>query len=294
MKVLLVSDDLLFSRLVTKKLESWGHEVAVETTGTDAHDRLLKEPFRVVITGWDLEGMTGPELCLRIREVRRRRYTYVIVYTSRTDKDSMMECLGAGSDDYLTRPFNAAEFKARFENGERLLTLEDELREGAVTDAVTGVTINASFRHFFRIILADARRTETTGVLMFARVIGYRDILSQHGYGPAQKLMVEIAKALGRSVRESDLVARLSDDEFCLLLQRTNWDLCARVAEKVSEQMLNMSIVFDDVELRPEVSISSLTYPVENLSGDEILTRADRTPYEPQREARRARRAVPK
>jgi diguanylate cyclase (GGDEF)-like protein len=238
--------------------------------------------------------MTGPELCRRIRELSRRRYTYVIVYTSRTDKDSMMACLEAGSDDYLTRPFNAAEFKARFENGERLLTLEDELREGAVTDAATGVAVNASLRHFFRIILADARRTETTGVLMFVRVVGYQDILSRHGYGPAQKLMVEIAKALGRSVRESDLVARMSDDEFCLLLQRTNWDLCSRVAKKVSARMLNMSIVVDDVELRPEVSISSLTYPVEGLSGEEILTRADRTPYEPRPKARRARRAGPK
>ena len=106
--------------------------------------------------------------------------------------------------------------------------------------------------------------------------------------------MVEIAKALGRSVRESDLVALLSDDEFCLMLQRTHWDLCSRVAEKVSEKMLNMSIVVDDVELRPEVSISSLTYPVEGLDCDEILERADRIPFEPRSETRPARRAGPK
>ena len=281
MNVLLVSDDILFSRLLTRKLESWGHEVVVETTGTGASERIKKEPFRVVVTGWDLEGLTGPELCKAIRALDRRRYTYVIVYTSRTDKDSLMACLEAGTDDYLTRPFNAVEFKARFANGVRLLDLEDELREGGGTDATTGVVINASFQRFFRVILADTRRTETTGALVFVRVLRYREILSEHGYGPAQKLMVEVAKALNRSVRESDLVARLSDDEFCLMLQRTHWDLCSRVAEKITGQISNMSLVFDDVELRPEVSISTLNYPVEGLTADEILALTDRVPYQP-------------
>jgi two-component system, cell cycle response regulator len=281
MNVLVVSDDVLFSRLVTRKLESWGHDVVVETTGTAAYERIKKVPFRVVITGWDLEGLNGPELCARIRSLKRRRYTYIIVYTSRSDKDSMMACLEAGTDDYLMRPFNAAEFKARFENGERLLKLEEELREGAVTDSTTGLVINASFRHFFRVVLADARRSETTGALLFVRVNGYQEIVSKHGDGPAQKLMVEIAKALGRSVRESDLVARLSDDEFCLMLQRTHWDLCHRVADKVSEKMRNMSVVIDEIELRPDVSISSLNYPVEGLTADETLALTDRAPYTP-------------
>ncbi|MCH7887760.1 MAG: diguanylate cyclase [Proteobacteria bacterium] len=281
MNVLLVSDNLLFSRLVKKKLESWGHETAVETTGTDAYERIKKEPFRVVITGWDLKGMSGPQLCKRIRALNRSQYTYLIIYTSRSDKDSMMAGLEAGTDDYLTRPYNAVELKLRFANCERLLNLEDELREGAGTDAATGVVNGASFRHFFRIILAETRRAESTGTLMFVRVNRYRDIFSEYGYGPALKLMVEISKALNRSIRASDLVARLSDDEFCLLLQRTHWDLCIRVAEKVTSQMQNMSIIVNDTELRPDVSIASLNYPVEKLSADDILALPDRIPYQP-------------
>ncbi len=281
MNVLLVSDDILFSRLVTKKLEKWGHETVVETTGTDAYERIKKEQFRVVITGWDLKGMSGPQLCKRIRALNRSQYTYIMIYTSRSDKDSMMAGLEAGTDDYLTRPYNAVELKLRFANCERLLNLEDELREGAGTDAATGVVNGASFRHFFRIILAETRRAESTGTLMFVRVNRYRDIFSEYGYGPTQTLMVEISKALNRSIRASDLVARLSDDEFCMLLQRTNWDLCIRVAEKVTFQMQNMSIIVNDTELRPDVSIASLNYPVEKLSSDDILALPDRIPYQP-------------
>ena len=281
MNVLVVSDDILFSRLVTKKLENWGHETVVETTGTDAYERIKKEPFRVVITGWDLKGMSGPQLCKRIRALKHNRYTYVIIYTSRSDKDSMMAGLEAGTDDYMTRPYNAVELKLRFANCERRLNLEDELREGAGTDAATGVVNGASFRHFFRIILAETRRAESTGTLMFVRVNRYRDIFSEYGYGPTQTLMVEISKALNRSIRASDLVARLSDDEFCMLLQRTNWDLCIRVAEKVTSQMQNMSIIVNDTELRPDVSIASLNYPVEELSSDDILALPDRIPYQP-------------
>ncbi len=281
MNVLVVSDDTLFSRLVMRKIESWGHEAAIESTGTSAYERIKREPFRVVITGWDLEGMTGPELCKRIRELNRSRYTYVMIYTSRSDKDSMMEGLEAGIDDYLTRPFNAVELRLRFANGERLLNLEDELRQGAGTDDETGVANDARFRHFLRVVVAENRRAETRGALMFVRVKGYEEILSEHGHGPAQTVMVEIAKMLERSVRESDAVARLSDDEFCLLLQRTHWEQCIRVAQKISDQVENMSIVFDDTNLRPQVSISTLNIPMEGLSSDDVLALPDRIPYQP-------------
>ena len=76
-------------------------------------------------------------------------------------------------------------------------------------------------------------------------------------------------------------VSKTAEDEFCLLLQNTHWDKCAVVAEKIMLQTKNLSVIIDDIELRAEVSISTVNFPVDDLSSDETLAITDRIPYQP-------------
>ncbi len=280
MKILLVSDDELFAHLAANKLEKWGHEVAIESSGSDAFERIRKEPFRVVITGWVLEDMSGPELCRKIRGLDQNRYTYLVIYTSKADKESLMAGYEAGADDYLVRPFNAPELHVRLKAAQRLLDLEDELRAGSGIDSETGLVNAASFRQLFRVILAESRRTESGGALMFVKLLNYDDALKRFGLAPAQRMAVEVAATLGRAIRDSDLVARMSDDEFCLALQNTFWERCVRVAEKICAQIENMTLYIDDVTLRPEIEISIVNYPVGDLAADETIDSAERQIYD--------------
>lgn len=280
MKILLVSDDELFAHLAANKLEKWGHQVAVESSGADAFERLRKEPFRVVITGWILPGISGLELCRKIRELDQGHYTYVVIHTSKADKESLMAGYEAGADDYLVRPFNAPELRVRLKAAQRLLDLEDKLHAGSGIDPETGFVNAASFRRFFRVILAESRRTESGGALMFVKLLNYDEALKRFGLAPAQRMAVEVAATVGRAVRDSDLVARMTDDEFCLALQNTFWERCVRVAEKTSAQIENMTLYIDDVTLRPEIEISIVNYPVDDLAADEIIDSAERLLYD--------------
>ncbi len=232
-----------------------------------------------MITGWDIDGMSGVELCRAIRELKRPRYSYLIISSWRADKDDLMAAFSAGADDYLTRPFNSLELRLRLRNGERMLELEDQLWQGAGTDSATGLVSGASFRQFFRVVVAEARRVDTTGALVFVRIHNYREIFDEHGIGPAQTLMVEVSKILNNAIRDSDLVARTDDDEFCMLLQHTYWDKCVRTAEKVTEHVDRLTVHYDGAALRPQVSISALNYPVETLSSDDILALPERISY---------------
>ena len=286
MKVLVASDDRVFARLASKRLEKWGDDVTVVHSGSEAYENIKRELYRVVITSWDNPGLSGPELCQRIRQLKRARYTYVIIYKGaavdpEVDKKNLLVGLQAGTDDYLSRPFNPLEMELRMKNAKRLLNLEDELREGPGTDAMTGVVNESSFRQFFRVVLAETRRVKSHGALMFVHVDNFQDGFATHGYEPMQKLMVEIANILERTRRDSDLVAKTAEDEFCLLLQDTYWDKCEVVAEKVVLQTKNLSVVIDDVELRAEVSVSTVNFPVDELSSDETLAITDRIPYQP-------------
>ena len=280
MNVLILDHDVLFTRVVKTRLERWGHTVTIETSEREASKRIKKEPFRLVILDLELPGVGGPEMCRRIRALERARYTYIIIYAQTNDTDLRTAALEAGVDDYLVKPFNPLELQLRLKNAQRLLDLEDELREGAGTDAVTGLVNFASFRQFFGAILAEARRSKVTGALMYIEVPEYRSIFEKHGYGPAQTMMAEIGRILARAVRTSDLVARMEDDLFCALLQNTHWDKCRPLAVKFSEQIENTAVFIEETEIRPKVVITIVNYPAADMTADDILSSGERITFE--------------
>ena len=280
MRALIVSDDLLFAGLVTKKIKTLGYVAESVTTATAALERIKKDTYRIVLTGWNLRGMTGRELTEGIRNLNRSRYTYIIVSPAVMTPDVIVDALEAGADDFLGRPFNPIELKLKMSHASRLLDLEDELRDGAGTDDKTGLVNDASFRHFFRVVTAEARRLKERGTLMYVVVDEYKAIYEEYGFEPAETLAVEIGRALNSIIRSSDLVARLKDDLFCMMLQNTQLELCKTVAAKVKEKVGNMSLFMDDLEIYPTVSIEILDYPIDALTSDEILAITDRLAYE--------------
>ena len=165
-------------------------------------------------------------------------------------------------------------------NAKRLLDLEDELRDGAGTDASTGLVNLASFRQFFRVVLAETRRLKEKGVLMYVTVDDFKTVYKEHEFNPAETLMIEISRALSTITRGSDLVSRTKDDEFCMLLQNTWWDRCKPVGDKVMERVRNMSLYLEDFELHPTVTIGIVDYPVGDTGSEDILTAPDRIPFE--------------
>ncbi len=287
MRVLIVTDNPVFARLATRKFESWGHRPTVALTGTEAYDLIRQQPFRFVLTGSNVPGLSGPELCCKIRQLKRARYTYVMICENQdkavlqagAERLGLMAGLQAGVDDYLTLPLNPLELRLKVKNAKRLLNLEDELREGPGIDAMTGVVNNASFREFLRLKLADCIRTKRQGALMFVRIDGYDRAFAEHGYDTTQRMMSEMAAVLKRSARDCDLVARRSDDEFCIMLHDTLWDKCTPVAERIIASAENVSVVVADESLYPHLTSNVMNFPVEGLDVDGILTLPDRIPY---------------
>ncbi len=277
MKVLVVDPDPLFSRLLKSKLEKWGHRVTVEHDGGIAYDRVAKEPFRMVVMEHNLPGIDGMELCRRIRKLVRPRYVYIMFYADFAEKDTIMACLEAGADDYLNKPLNTTELQLRIRAGKRLLNMEDMLREGAGMDLSTGVVNGASFREFFRVVMADSVRAERQGTLLYAQVTNYVATLDAHGFNPTESMMAGLANLLRNIARSSDLVARLSDDTFCVMLQHTNWDKCRPVADKIAEQAQNIAVMVDNGSIGPEVEITTSNYPQGDLDYLQILERGERT-----------------
>ena len=138
MRILIADDSIVSRHLLDATLRKWGYEVVVACDGTEAWNALQSENApNIAILDWVMPGLTGPEVCKRLRETSHDSegtYTYVLLLSSKSQKEDLIEGLESGADDYLTKPFDQHELKVRLRAGKRIIDLQREaLGEPAFT-----------------------------------------------------------------------------------------------------------------------------------------------------------------
>jgi DNA-binding response OmpR family regulator len=130
MKVLIAEDDSISRRLLQAALAKWGYDVVVTTDGQEAW-RILQgpEPPALLILDWLMPHMDGIEICREARRTNALKSAYIILLTSRGSKEDIVQGLEAGADDYVTKPFDHGELRARVQVGARVVSLQKVLAE---------------------------------------------------------------------------------------------------------------------------------------------------------------------
>ena len=130
MRALIADDDRAATMLVAKSLTSWGFDTVVAHDGLAAWDLLLNEPPpSIAIVDWEMPGLDGPELCRRLRFESRLAHMYVLLLTGRSSIADTVAGLEAGADDYLVKPVDLHELRARIHVGVRVVSLQERLAE---------------------------------------------------------------------------------------------------------------------------------------------------------------------
>jgi len=130
MKVLIAEDEPVSRRLLEGALSRWGYNVLIAADGLEAW-KILQHPDSpmLIVLDWLMPGLDGVELCRRARQEARLSSAYILLLTSRTAKEDIVQGLEAGADDYVTKPFDTAELRARIQVGARLVSLQSALAE---------------------------------------------------------------------------------------------------------------------------------------------------------------------
>ena len=130
MRILIAEDDAISRRLLQATLSKWGHEVVVTTQGEEAW-QVLQQPGAplLLILDWLMPGLDGVEICRRARALPALQSAYILLLTARTRKEEIVEGLQSGADDYVTKPFDHAELRARVQVGVRVVGLQTALAD---------------------------------------------------------------------------------------------------------------------------------------------------------------------
>ena len=126
-QILVVDDSRLQRRILTASLTRWGFDVIQAASGEVALEICREQHPDIILSDWMMPGMSGLEFCTAFRALSKDNYAYFILLTSKSDKTDVAEGLDSGADDFLTKPVNSHELRARITAGERILDMQRAL-----------------------------------------------------------------------------------------------------------------------------------------------------------------------
>jgi diguanylate cyclase (GGDEF)-like protein len=276
-------------------LLKWGYEVVSVEDGDAAWKTLQgTDAPRMALLDWMMPGQNGVDVCRALRKVRPEPYTYLLLLTAKDAKESVVEGLESGADDYLTKPFNPQELKARIRVGLRLLELEDKLvqaretmRFKATHDTLTGVlNRGAILETLDREVWRSQREGRSLGVLI-ADLDHFKSVNDTYGHLAGDIVLREISKRMEADVRSYDAVGRYGGEEFLILLPGCNGVAVREKAEHLRDVIARQPVSTEAGELTITLSIGGVAtadWPAD--SATRILQMADLALYRAKEEGR--------
>lgn len=268
MRMLIVDDDPLQRRLLQASLSRVGHEVVEAPDGATAWEMLQREPIPLVITDWMMPTLSGTELIRRIREANFPGYTYIILVTARDRKEDVVQGLETGADDYLTKPFDPNEMRARVAIGERILTLEARLRESldqlhvmATYDSLTGLLNRRAVYERAQSELDRAIRENRALSLVALDIDHFKLVNDQHGHLVGDQALRLVAGTIAQNKRSYDWAGRWGGEEFLLVLPETCLMDAAAIAERMRKNVADLRFPLPNgqsLNLRVSMGVSSM------------------------------------
>lgn len=246
--ILIADDSPVSRRLLVAVLANWGYNVTAVSTGTDAW-KALQSPDgpRLAILDWMMPGLSGPEVCSLVRERQNQPngiYTYIILLTSRNEKEDLIAGMEAGADDYLVKPFDNNELKVRLGPGRRIVQLQEQLleaqealRELATRDALTRLWNRHGIWEILTRELARAEREGGSLGVVMGDLDHFKEINDSHGHIAGDFVLREVSSRLAACIRSYDAAGRYGGEEFLLLFPGCDEETLLQTAERLREQV---------------------------------------------------------
>ncbi len=288
-RILIADDDPISRRMLQAFLTKWGYEVVVAQNGIEALQILAEDQApALAILDWVMPGLEGPQVCQRLRQLPERPYIYILLLTAKGHKGDLLRGLESGADDYLTKPFDALELRARLRVGKRILALQDrliaareELRFHATHDPLTGlanraVALDALQRECSR----QVREHNSLGVILLD-LDHFKSINDTHGHLCGDSVLKDAARRIAQCVRPYDTVGRYGGEEFLVVAPSCDGPATLALAERIRLRIDSEPVCGERGPVRVTascgVAVSEEPAPMASV---EILQRADAALYE--------------
>jgi diguanylate cyclase (GGDEF)-like protein len=246
----------------------------------------------MAILDWMMPGLSGVEVCRRIRAVASDQPPYLIILTSRGEKTDIVAGLEAGADDYLAKPFDPGELRARIDVGRRIVDLQARLREAhaaaahdAMHDSLTGVLNRRAFGDVLARALAEERRNHGGLAFGICDVDEFKKVNDAQGHQSGDEALAGLVRIVTASLRGYDVLSRFGGDEFVVLAPHISSADAGRLFERIRAAVEAGSIATRAGDVHITISFGASMWH-EGDTEAELLARADTALYRAKSEGR--------
>lgn len=295
-RVLLAEDSAVHRHLIAGLLADWGFEAVVAKDGLEAWKLFQEaEAPHLVLLDWILPHIDGIELCRRIRQATIHGvYTYVILLSQKDRQEDLLEGMGAGADDYLMKPFEPAELRARLLAGKRILQVQQELieareslRMAATYDGLTKLLNRNEILALLDRELARGDRENSSVAVILADIDHFKAINDSMGHLAGDGVLKEIARRLQGALRIYDGVGRYGGEEFLIILPGCDVQGAQTRAEELRRVISQEPIALGNHSRKVTISLGLTAVPPgRRVAIEALLSEADDALYQAKRNGR--------
>ncbi len=286
--VLIVEDNLKQASLLEQQLKSEAYVVRHVTNGEIAIQKALDMPVDLVILDVLLPGISGFEVCHIFKNDDRLKDIQVVLHTSLRDLESRVQGASIGADDYLIKPVDIRELKARTKTLLKKKAYIDQLQNKyelamnqAICDGLTGLYNHNHFSGFLDLEIKRSARHNHFISLFIMDLDNFKSINDTYGHLAGDHVLVQVSNLLKESIREIDFAARYGGEEFAVVMPYTDAEEARIIAERVR------ATIFEKVKL-PKSPRSSLVvsgsigvsmFPIDGNDKSSLIRKADEMMY---------------
>jgi diguanylate cyclase (GGDEF)-like protein len=292
-RVLIADDDVTSRLILAGVLGKHGHEVVTTVDGTEAWE-VMRQPDAptLAILDWMMPGLSGVEVCRLVRGLQSDQPPYLIILTSRGEKTDIVEGLEAGADDYLAKPFDPGELRARVDVGRRMIELQARLLEAyeavareAMHDPLTGALNRRAFGDVLTRAVAEELRHHRGLAMGICDVDAFKKVNDAHGHPVGDEVLCGLVRILTSRIRGSDVLSRFGGDEFVLLAAGIDGADVAALFERMRAAVAAEPIATEAGDLPITISVGVASWREDDTERD-LIARADAALYRAKSEGR--------
>jgi two-component system cell cycle response regulator len=294
MKILIADDSLVSRHLLQTALQRWGYEVVVACDGEEAWGLLQQEDApRLAVLDWMMPGMTGLEVCRLVRQKSREPYTYILLLTSKSLKEDLIEGMEAGADDYIVKPFDQHELQVRLRAGTRIVNLQAELlatrealREQATHDSLTKLWNRSSILDILARELERGMREHSPVGVVLTDLDHFKVINDTYGHLMGDAILREAARRMQSSIRPYDSIGRYGGEEFLIVLPGCDESATRAQAERMRLAVSGERMLVENARIAVTASFGATSAPFAAATPEALIRIADEALYRAKREGR--------
>ena len=287
-RILVVDDHEDNVELLRVRLEAWGYQVDTAQDGQQALERIQASPPDLILLDVMMPEVDGNEVARRVKQNPALPFIPIIMQTALDSTESKVEGLEAGADDYITKPIEFAELKARLRSMLRIKRLQEELEERerelleanerlrhmSRTDALTGLENRRSIERHLDSMFAHGVRLGEPLACVMSDLDRFKSVNDEYGHHAGDAVLRQFAAIVKKAAREIDVAGRFGGEEFIVLLPGTVLDAAVTFAERLRKDVEAHTFVYEGGSIRRTASFGVAAWPHPKVRDCDAIVRA--------------------